>query len=428
MSYFFHRARIAKAAEVAAPHGVFVRAICTTGTVAMLTELFGTDIQDDLHCTIIYSKEACTFRPPEVPRSTRLRAEATGVAWWDGHDRDGYLVLELRSSDLTALHRELREQGVVPTFEEYHPHVTLRTPCPRESVDVDRLSALVAELAPELEFYYGEYVLLEAEVSKHGDGSHDEADHGNWARGVSAEGRATEFVSPNIEDNLSWDRVEGNLHSARHTAVFRAGLAVNKLVGLPSESHTAVGSWGDGREGSIVTTTASSRDFESVRVAAAMKGLLADQKAVIAFRERPEGKATLYHFDVSGRGGFKGVSSALTEGGVVYHTLVPHQGGVRVFVFSPDGAGADDVNKTAKQLGADALYRTDGDGEFIGSDSSRPRGRAAYREVIERWVAAGGEHNRQGWQELYRNHAERISRVTKSVIGGLFGFPRCTPE
>lgn len=252
-------------------------------------------------------------------------------------------------------------------------------------------------------------------VEKHGEGTHDEEAHGNWSRGSAS----TEFVSPNIEENLSWEQVSSNLTSARHAVLKSASHEINELVGIHSHEYAAVGSWGDGREESIVITTESSPDFDTVRVAAAMKGLLADQKAVIAFRERPGGRAGLYVFDLPSKD-VRLTSAALAEHGVQYHTLVPQKDGIRVYVFSPDGGGDDDVRKAATALGTAVVYGAAGDGEFIGSDSSRPRGRAHYREVIDGWLGARGGRDREAWAQLYRTLAERVSRVTKSILGGLF--------
>lgn len=61
--------------------------------------------------------------------------------------------------------------------------------------------------------------------------------------------------------------------------------------------------------------------------AAAMKVHLADQKAVLVFKEgEAGGSAALYKFEA--KGSLNDIHNALLEDGAIFHTLVPHAGGV----------------------------------------------------------------------------------------------------
>jgi len=84
----------------------------------------------DLHCTVMYSKE--DVGAPEaieniVYPNFRQKVAAVNVDWWEGHDKEGYLVLQLDPTDLVSLHDKWKLLGAQPTFDEYKPHVTMRT-------------------------------------------------------------------------------------------------------------------------------------------------------------------------------------------------------------------------------------------------------------------------------------------------------------
>lgn len=88
--------------------------------------------QEDVHCTLIYSRDSA----PHVVKVGGLlikgpynfHATPKQVRWWSGHDGDGYLVLELDSSNLHDRHLHWKELGAKHSFPEYVPHVTLASP------------------------------------------------------------------------------------------------------------------------------------------------------------------------------------------------------------------------------------------------------------------------------------------------------------
>lgn len=95
----------------------------------------------DLHVTVMYSKMAipadCSSKVEPLFTTTVF---ATGVEYWEGHDKDGYLVLKLTRDGLERLHNKWKSCGAVPTFEDYVPHMTLRTPFEKNEKLVDRLN------------------------------------------------------------------------------------------------------------------------------------------------------------------------------------------------------------------------------------------------------------------------------------------------
>jgi len=84
----------------------------------------------EIHCTIIHS--ASPLPDPRVDLKINplpCAARVVGFDVWPGHDGDGYLVALLQSPMLNALNRLWKLRGCVPTtYDEYLPHITIKTP------------------------------------------------------------------------------------------------------------------------------------------------------------------------------------------------------------------------------------------------------------------------------------------------------------
>ena len=84
-----------------------------------------------LHCTIMYSQAALRVSPQRAlatnlpMQKAFFEARVVGIDWWEGHDKEGYLVAKLVSSQLQARHKVWQMLGAVPTFSPYSPHITL---------------------------------------------------------------------------------------------------------------------------------------------------------------------------------------------------------------------------------------------------------------------------------------------------------------
>ena len=85
---------------------------------------------NELHCTIMYSPNPVKTEAKEDMSPVLLPCSAwvLRLEFWPGHDDEGYLVACLESDVLQTLHRLWRLRGGVPTFPDYKPHVTLKTP------------------------------------------------------------------------------------------------------------------------------------------------------------------------------------------------------------------------------------------------------------------------------------------------------------
>ena len=102
-----------------------------------------------------------------------------------------------------------------------------------------------------------------------------------------------------------------------------------------------------------------------VRAASAMKGYIADQKAVLVFHPSHTGRNVLASFDVEGKA--VDLHEKLLKEGFSFHTLQPvGEGRFRVHVFASDNATINAVAKAS--VGFDVIPEfVRGDGEFIGT-------------------------------------------------------------
>jgi hypothetical protein len=88
-------------------------------------------IPTDIHCTVMYSTTPPSYWT--VDPAMQFDADCRALHWWPGHDKVGYLVMELESDDLSAFHRYWKDKGCTPIFPDYRAHITLCTPCPAPS-------------------------------------------------------------------------------------------------------------------------------------------------------------------------------------------------------------------------------------------------------------------------------------------------------
>lgn len=127
--------QVSTSSEYTATNGCYAQASLTPKSEAALNQLCSNrtvghiDLSKDLHCTIMYCKDVAPDKHKVLPfTQDTFQAEAVKVNWWPGHDKAGYLVLELKSDDLQKEHTRLVKAGCIPSFKDYTPHVTLKTP------------------------------------------------------------------------------------------------------------------------------------------------------------------------------------------------------------------------------------------------------------------------------------------------------------
>lgn len=104
-------------------------------------------------------------------------------------------------------------------------------------------------------------------------------------------------VSPNTEENLSFEESVRRLQSERHRAMKERFLMHAKhVVGEPSQVLDVVGDWKDGSENSVLIRWDRPVPFDQLGYAAAHMGLDAEQKAVVWLSGDPQGPDRYYRF------------------------------------------------------------------------------------------------------------------------------------
>jgi hypothetical protein len=215
----------------------------------------------------------------------------------------------------------------------------------------------------------------------------------------ASSGEGEVFVSPNVKTSLDFAGAIADLCSDRQKSLRMASSEVNHGMRIDARDTDAIGAWSDGAENSIMTV-AHGASFEQLKVAAAMKAHLADQKAALVFKEAPAGKSVLFSFDA--KGDLNTIHQGLLADGVAFHTLVPQSGGAKVYVCDLDGAATDAVEKGAKRYGAEVTF-VRGHAAFVGTQKEdgsdreiRDDARGHYQRLIEgsRLQGAGGVWNR----------------------------------
>ena len=113
---------------------------------------------------------------------------------------------------------------------------------------------------------------------------------GQWASSGGGGGAA--FVSPNVEQT-TFEGAQKGLASYRQYALQEAADEIDAELGLESTHANIIGAWADGAENSVLSEI-KNPDWDTLKTSGAMKGFLADQKAVLLFKQDDEGKAVLY--------------------------------------------------------------------------------------------------------------------------------------
>ena len=284
-------------------------------------------------------------------------------------------------------------------------------------------SAVVPETDGSTDFLAGvaaaaEEVAKEWDESKHPRGkTSPESTPGSFT--------STGFVSPNVDENVSLTEAMARVDSARTRLLLEADQEIAELYGTQTEEVVGVGAWADGAEQALIVT--GSGEFAAFRAHMALSGLLAEQKAVVAFTEDDNGPDTVYN--LSSDRPLPEVHSALLAAGVEFHTLQQTAQGVNVFVFAPGTAQEleNAVSRAAETLGIAEVIARSGRGEFIGSWDSREEGRIAYEAVLNEYEAAHPPRQ-GGWQALRNRWLPRLANVRKNWLKEITKFDPSQPR
>jgi predicted ABC-type ATPase len=208
------------------------------------------------------------------------------------------------------------------------------------------------------------------------DYNEDEArdEQGRWTSTGSVE-----LYSPNVEENLTFADAQKRLGGADQARFRSIANGIDKQLGLQTKSQNAIGDWKDGAENSVVTYVKPGMDFDTVRYSTVIKGLSANQKAVVAFNVQPGGEDSIYHFHTDGKA--NDVRNVLDVNGLSFRTLVPVESGTDVVIFDPGRKLQANVEKVAEHYGTQ-VDQYDGKGEYIGGDT-RAEGAKQFKGIIK---------------------------------------------
>lgn len=133
-----------------------------------IAKALGVPLHDDdfeeLHSTVMYSKGHFA-RDLSIKADQKFVAFVKGIEFWDGHDGDGYLVVTLDSPDLQALHTEWAARGLVHSFPDYSPHVTLKAKL-SDSVSLQKKMTRVISKVKGFKLTFGQQTIEGLKPSK----------------------------------------------------------------------------------------------------------------------------------------------------------------------------------------------------------------------------------------------------------------------
>ena len=92
---------------------------------------------------------------------------------------------------------------------------------------------------------------------------------GRWASGGGFE-----FVSPNVEENLSFDEASRRMEGEEQHKLSAYGQDVDKHLGIASHHTDAIGDWSDGAENTLFCQIKNSPSYEDVKYSAGPQGRL----------------------------------------------------------------------------------------------------------------------------------------------------------
>jgi hypothetical protein len=193
------------------------------------------------------------------------------------------------------------------------------------------------------------------------------------------------FLSANTDDHLSLTEASQRLHSpAQKLSHHLVSEILRELRVRSARVNDAVGDWSEGVENSLVVVLPTAEPA-ALRCAAAWFGLLAQQKAVLAFYADPAGGDVLTTLELPGVD-LATLRRLLDHHGIHDRTLVPHAHGSGVLVVDAGGRLSEPLDNLARQLGG-RLRRQAGRCESL-AGPTRVQARQRYHEVLRAYHAA----------------------------------------
>lgn len=194
------------------------------------------------------------------------------------------------------------------------------------------------------------------------------------------------FFSSNIATHTDLSDAVKMLRSERHHRFLALSREIDDNLQLDHHTFSVLGDWSSDPEASIVTEySTGGADYQKVRLAMAIKGKLANQKAVLAFREQGGGPDSFW--TISLEDDLASARAQLTRFGIRDRSLeVNRTKVVRVHLVDFSHQLGKALGRLTRHYGNRIqIRRFAGHGELIGSTdehSGRVRGLADYNQII----------------------------------------------
>lgn len=214
------------------------------------------------------------------------------------------------------------------------------------------------------------------------------------------------FVSPNVGEDMPIEETMRRGDSVEQGASLSMARDIDGELGLSGSHYTAWGDWKDGSENTVYGEYSGVKDFDEIEYAAAVRGLIHDQKAVIAFQASMDGADAIYFLEETGLS-INQARDLLEKAGIENRTLVTTQAGVRIVIFDKGSQLEFNVIEVANETKTN-IKKIRGRGEFIGDPNwdQRSVAKKAYHGIIEAYETK--------WPDRRHHRTGRIKRLRNS--------------
>lgn len=193
------------------------------------------------------------------------------------------------------------------------------------------------------------------------------------------------FVSPNTREGLKLNDAIAGLASAEEETLITRARTLGCIARSKVETYKAIGSWSDGAEHSLMLRAHT--DSRTMRYLVSVLGRGAQQKAVLYFHSDSAGESQMYILRPRNRtGSFRQLARMLDQADIEFRTLVPTRPSILIYVVDLKRELQAKISAVASRLRAQLTTRR-GSAEFIGDDSSREKGQAAFDAEIKSFAS-----------------------------------------
>lgn len=211
-----------------------------------------------------------------------------------------------------------------------------------------------------------------------------------WGTGVSAQQPQNQkslnygFVSPNTSDNLKFEEAIRGMRSPDETKLLKQAINLGCVVRSRVRALRALGSWSDGAEHSVLLRINS--DEAAVRYLLSRLGRDAQQKSVLYFHPQSEGTAIIYTLKPRKHlSNLRTVANTLERAGIVFRTLAPIRGNIRIYVVDVNRDLRGKVEAAARRLGARLSWEP-GNAVFVGGEQAQ-QAKVVFEQEIRNYEA-----------------------------------------